>query len=125
MYSACAHRQTVSLPDELPGTGYILPAEPEDQYRQLFDLLVLSESVEPTFPGNVSHGFYRQNTQSSTIRFYCNNYDACNKTGALIKITDYSKSVVEQTGRHVEKSPKVKSQNTISTLNLLSFNMLF
>jgi hypothetical protein len=38
------------------------------------------------------------------IRLYCNNYDARNKTGALIKTTNYAKGVIHQTSQHVEKT---------------------
>jgi len=37
------------------------------------------------------------------IRLDCNNYDTRNKTGASIKITNYAKGVIQQTGRHIEK----------------------
>lgn len=60
VYIACVHRQTVFSPDELLGIGNILPAEPEGQYRLLSDLLVLRESVGPTFPDNALRGFYIQ-----------------------------------------------------------------
>jgi len=42
------------------------------------------------------------------IRLYCDNHDTRNKTGALIKITNYAKGVIQQTGRHVEKTSSLK-----------------
>jgi len=52
--------------------------------------------------------FTYRTSQSPMIRSYRENYDSRNKTAALIKITNYAKGVIQQTGRHVEKTSSLK-----------------
>jgi len=40
--------------------------------------------------------------ESPSICLYCNYYGPRNKAGALIKIANYAKGVIQQTGRHTE-----------------------
>ncbi len=62
--------------------------------------------------------------QSPSIFLHCNNYYASNKMGALIKITNYAKGVIQQTGRHIEKTSWFKSRDNFN-LKFTFFQHLF
>jgi hypothetical protein len=50
-------------------------------------------------------------SKSPIIISYGYNYGTCNITRTLVKIPDYAKGVIQQTGRHVEKASSLKSDD--------------